>query len=92
MEAHISLLWEPLFEQADSMIPGAKWCDPKSVGEWGEELPSGQRVVVYCVYGHEVGRSTAMRLRAAGVDAQFLRGGIDGWIASGRLASEKPRG
>jgi Fe-Mn family superoxide dismutase len=80
------------FEQADSMIPGAKWRDPKSVGEWGQELPTGQPVVVYCVYGHEVGRSTAMRLRAAGVDAQFLRGGIDGWIASGRLVSEKPHG
>lgn len=81
-----------VFEQADSMIPGAKWCDPESVGEWGRNLPSGQPVVVYCVYGHEVGRSTAMRLRAAGLDAQFLRGGIDGWIASGRLVSEKQRG
>jgi Fe-Mn family superoxide dismutase len=31
------------------------------------------------VYGHEVGRATALRLRAAGIDAHFLRGGIDGW-------------
>ena len=31
------------------------------------------RVVVYCVYGHEVGRATALRLRAAGLEAHFLR-------------------
>jgi len=38
---------------------------------------------VYCVYGHEVGRVTAMRLRALGVSARFLEGGIDGWQAAG---------
>jgi Fe-Mn family superoxide dismutase len=41
-------------------------------------------VVVYCVYGHEVGRATAMRLRAAGVNARYLRGGIDGWVSAAR--------
>jgi Fe-Mn family superoxide dismutase len=46
-------------------------------------------VVVYCVYGHEVGRSTAMRLRATGVDARFLRGGIDGWKAAGKPLQSK---
>jgi superoxide dismutase, Fe-Mn family len=39
---------------------------------------------VYCVYGHEVGRSTAMRLRAAGVKARFLEGGIDAWRLAGQ--------
>jgi len=34
---------------------------------------------VYCVYGHEVGRSTALRLRAQGINARFLKGGIDEW-------------
>jgi len=42
------------------------------------------------VYGHEVGRATALRLRAAGVDARFLRGGIDGWQAAGRPVDSKP--
>ena len=47
--------------------------------------PRGDReVVVYCVYGHEVGRATALRLRAAGLKARYLRGGIDGWQAAGR--------
>jgi Fe-Mn family superoxide dismutase len=41
-------------------------------------------VLVYCVYGHEVGRSTAMRLRAGGLNARYLGGGIDGWQTEGR--------
>jgi superoxide dismutase, Fe-Mn family len=73
-----------VYEQADSLIPGAEWRDPGRVAEWSALLPKDQPVVVYCVYGHEVGRSTAMRLRAAGVDARFLRGGIDGWKSAGR--------
>jgi Fe-Mn family superoxide dismutase len=44
---------------------------------------------VYCVYGHEVGRVTALRLRAAGVDARYLHGGIDGWVAAGRPTQAK---
>ncbi|MDR7151339.1 hypothetical protein J2W49_003315 [Hydrogenophaga palleronii] len=41
------------------------------------------------VYGHEVERSTAMRLHSAGVDVKFLRGGIDGWKAEGRPLAVK---
>jgi Fe-Mn family superoxide dismutase len=78
-----------IFEQADSVIPGATWCDPQAVGQWAETLPQGEPVIVYCVYGHEVGRATAMRLRAAGVDARFLRGGIDGWKAAGQPLQAK---
>lgn len=80
-----------VFEQAEAMIPGAQWRDPAAVDAWAGEVPRGQRVLVYCVYGHEVGRSTAMRLRAAGVDARFLNGGIDGWKAAGRAVQAKPR-
>lgn len=81
-----------VFAQAPSMIPGARWCDPAAVAAWAAELPAEQPVVVYCVYGHEVGRSTAMRLRAAGVNARYLSGGIDGWSKAGRPVVDKPRG
>ena len=80
-----------VFEQAARMIPGARWCDPARVGDWARELPADRPVVVYCVYGHEVGRSTALRLRAAGVDARYLSGGIDGWQADGRPLEDKGR-
>ena len=75
--------------QADSMIPGAQWRDPAAVATWSAELPRDHALVVYCVYGHEVGRATALRLRAAGLNARFLRGGIDGWQAAGRSTQTK---
>jgi len=52
-------------------------------------LPDNKANVVYCVYGHEVGRATALRLRAQGVNARFLRGGIDAWQAAGRPIDPK---
>jgi len=52
-------------------------------------MPTDREIVVYCVYGHEVGRATAMQLRAAGLKARFLRGGIDGWRAAGRALQPK---
>jgi Fe-Mn family superoxide dismutase len=79
-------------QQAANMIPGARWCDPAEVGRWAAGLPADRPVVVYCVYGHEVGRATALRLRAAGVDARYLQGGIDGWKASGRPLVDKSAG
>jgi len=78
-----------VFDQADALIPGAEWRDPAEVNSWAAQLPKDKPVMVYCVYGHEVGRSTAMRLRAAGVDAKFLRGGIDAWKAAGRPLAAK---
>jgi superoxide dismutase, Fe-Mn family len=78
-----------VFEQASTMLPGARWCDPAAVAQWAGELNTQQDLVVYCVYGHEVGRATAMRLRAAGLKARFLRGGIDAATRAGRPLQTK---
>ena len=78
-----------VFEQAKTMLPGAQWKDPAAVALWGAELPCDQEVLVYCVYGHEVGRSTAMRLCAMGVNARFLPGGIDAWQTAGKPVQAK---
>jgi superoxide dismutase, Fe-Mn family len=78
-----------VYEQAQTTIPGAQWRDPATVTTWAAGLPTDRPVLVYCVYGHEVGRGTAMRLRAAGIDARFLRGGIDEWAASGKPLAAK---
>lgn len=80
-----------VYEAADAVLPGAVWQDPAAVDAWAGELPAGRKVVVYCVYGHEVGRTTAMRLRAAGLNARFLRGGIDGWMAAGQPLAARAR-
>lgn len=79
-----------VFEQTRTMLPGARWCDPSTVANWSGEVPADRALVVYCVYGHEVGRVTAMRLRAAGLNARYLRGGIDAWQAAGRPLVDKP--
>ena len=78
-----------VFEVATSTLPDARWCDPARVDDWSQQLPADQAVLVYCVYGHEVGRVTALRLRAAGLDARFLIGGIDGWQSTGRPLAAK---
>lgn len=80
---------EGVYQQADSVIPGSDWRDPGTVSEWAVAMRGGEPVVVYCVYGHEVGRATALRLHAAGVSARFLRGGIDGWVRAGRPVEGK---
>ena len=72
-----------VFEAATAMLPGATWRDPARVADWAGALPAGRKVIVYCVYGHEVGRVTALRLRASGVDASFLDGGFDAWQCAG---------
>ena len=76
------------FESAPDLIEGAEWRDPEKVDDWAGEL-AGVEVVVYCVYGHEVGQSTAARLRDAGVPARYLVGGIEDWKAAGRPVKEK---
>jgi superoxide dismutase, Fe-Mn family len=78
-----------VYEQAATMIPGARWRDPGEVADWASELSADRDVIVYCVYGHEVGRATAMRLRAAGLKARYLSGGIDAWQAAGRPVVQK---
>jgi Fe-Mn family superoxide dismutase len=80
------------YANAPSRIAGASWRDPALVADWADELPTDREVVVYCVYGHEVGRATALRLRAAGVEARFLSGGIDAWRAAGRPLDDRAEG
>jgi len=79
-----------VFENARTMIPGARWCDPADVPNRAADLPTDRELLVYCVYGHEVGRVTALRLQAAGLKARYLVGGIDAWQAAGRPLVDKP--
>jgi len=78
-----------VFEQARVVLPGSRWCDPSAVATWAGEVPAASEVIVYCVHGHEVSRATALRLRAAGLNARYLRGGIDTWQAAGLPLADK---
>ena len=76
------------YDASASRIDGAVWRDPERVDEWAHEF-AGAEVLVYCVYGQEVGQSTAARLRDAGVTARYLDGGIEAWKAGGRPVQPK---
>ena len=71
------------FEADDALIAGAVRRDPEAIDAWLHELPQGQRVVVYCVHGHEVSQNAAAALRAAGRNAAYLEGGIAEWTEQG---------
>ena len=38
---------------------------------------------------HDVSRAAALRLRAAGIPARFLQGGLEGWVAAGQPVERK---
>jgi rhodanese-related sulfurtransferase len=67
----------------DRMIVGAFRRVPESVDQWVADLPRDCPVVAYCVHGHEVSQGVVQVLRAAGIDAVYLEGGIADWAESG---------
>jgi rhodanese-related sulfurtransferase len=71
------------FAASQHLICGSRYRPPEKVAEWRAELPAGKPVVVTCVHGHEVGQTAAAALQSAGIDARYLRGGVEGWIEAG---------
>ena len=71
------------YAPATQMVEGARWLDPVDVAQWSAELDRAQPVVVHCARGGDVCRSTALALRARGIDARYVVGGFEGWKAAG---------
>lgn len=71
------------------ILPTAKWRDHREVETWCPTGTSGHGMVVYCQHGHAVSQSAGARLRARGVAARVLAGGIEGWRAAGGLILAK---
>ena len=65
------------------MIEGAIWRDPERVQEWAGELSKSEPVVVFCMYGFDMGCKTAIALRDAGFDAKYMKGGHWSWRTLG---------
>ena len=81
----------PRFEESGEAIPGVSWRDPEQVEAWSRALKVGRSVVVACVHGHEVSQNAAALLKARGLDARYLEGGIEGWRKAGNaLARQAP--
>jgi len=71
------------FAADDSLVAGATWRDPFAVSDWKKFLPRHRPVAVYCVHGHEISRNVCGALRADGIDARYLDGGIAAWRSLG---------
>ncbi len=76
-------------DAAVERIPGAAWCDPESIAVWGAALPKDREVVVYCVRGGSVSNSVIDTLRARGIAARYIEGGITAWKAAGGATEPK---
>lgn len=74
------------FEDEARAIAGSVWRDHMQSEFWGPELARlGKPIIVYCLHGHNVSQLAVARLRAMGIDARYLEGGIDGYEEAGGL-------
>lgn len=65
------------FAESGELLAAARQCPPERVADLARAEPP-RDVIVYCVHGHEVGQQAARALRAAGWNARYLLGGIEG--------------
>jgi superoxide dismutase, Fe-Mn family len=72
------------------LMDGAVWRDPDRVETWVGELSPDRPVAVYCVYGFHVGCNVTRALRAHGLDARYVRGGLSAWYAAGGARAMQP--
>lgn len=68
---------------AQWQLAGAVWQDPSQTAVWAAGLPRHRSVVIYCVRGGSVSNQVVDSLRAQGLDAMYIEGGIEAWQAAG---------
>jgi rhodanese-related sulfurtransferase len=76
-------------DASSEALPGATWHDPEKLAEWAKGLPRDKHVVLYCVRGGSVSNGVVDALHAAGLNACFIEGGIEGWKAAGGQVTTK---
>ena len=67
-----------------AQIAGAHWHDPAAWLDWKDSIGTRRPAVLVCAKGHEIGQGLTAALRALGVDARYLVGGMQGWLDEGR--------
>ncbi len=78
------------FEAAKDALPASRYIDPQRIAAAADSLPRDVPVAVYCVYGFQVSQDAVTALRARGVDARVVNGGIAAWRALGGKTGPKP--
>jgi rhodanese-related sulfurtransferase len=71
------------FANAERLIASAFHRAPEEVERWRKDLSGGRPVVVNGVQGRQVSQDVTAVLRAVGVDAVYLEGGIAAWTEQG---------
>ena len=66
------------FEISPQLIPGSTWRTHSDASEWAGEF-TGQSAIVICSNGAALSQGAAAWLRHAGVTADILEGGFEGW-------------
>ena len=66
-----------------SEINHTAWLNPALWLDWKDTVPREHPVIVYCAHGHEISQGLTAALRAMGLDARHLVGGITAWNAAG---------
>jgi len=70
------------FPSLPSLIPSSTRRRHILVDDWGPEL-LGRKVVVACDMGGGISGGVAAHLRASGIEAESLEGGVRGWSGAG---------
>ena len=71
------------FDESKRVIAGTRWRNHMLADDWGRRLDPAAEVVVCCVHGHNVSQIAAAKLRSLGLNARFLEGGTEGYLAKG---------
>jgi rhodanese-related sulfurtransferase len=79
--ALIDVRTEKDFAADPRLIPGTLRRSHETAAEWGEQFV-GRSAVVSCQRGQKLAEGTAAWLRNAGVAAEVLEGGFEGWKAA----------
>lgn len=70
-------------------LPDAVWKNPDQIDAWAASIPRDREVVLYCVRGGAVSNTVVDTLRAAGVNARYIEGGIEAYQAAGGALAHK---
>ncbi len=71
-------------KDADNVrLPGAVWQDPEHISSWSANLPKDKETILYCVRGGSVSNTVLDTLRAQGIPARFIEGGLVAWKEAG---------
>lgn len=77
------------YSSSGDTLSGAEWKNPSNIDQWIGSIPKDQKVVIYCVRGGGVSTSVVERLKADGINASFIEGGIEGVKTAGGVIESK---